>query len=91
MEENTHLGTHLCIMDDMHDFLTQDLIHWIPEDLAVNVLLQSLPPSYGNSVNEIVRRGEWISLQEAQDQLLDLEAERLDREFLLKKGIFDIH
>ena len=79
-------------MDDLRDFLMQDLIHWIPEDLAVNVLLQSLPPSYGDAVNEIVRRGEWISFQEAQDQLLDLEAERLDREFLLKKKvIFDIH
>ena len=41
-------------------------------------------------MNEIVRRGEWISFQEAQDQLLDLKAERLDREFLEKKGIFDI-
>ena len=42
-----------------------------------------------DTMNEIVRRGEWISFQEAQDQLLDLEVERLDREFLEKKGIFD--
>ena len=58
MEENSHLGTHLSIMDDLRDFLTQDLVHWIPEDLAVNVLLQSLPPSYGDFVDEFVRRGD---------------------------------
>ena len=91
MEDNSHLGTHLSIMDDLRDFLTQDLCHWIPEDLAVNVLLQSLPPSYEDAVSEIVRRGEWISFQEAHDQLLDLEAERLDREYLEKKGIYLIY
>ena len=91
MEENTHLGTHLCAMEDLRDFLTQSLIHWIPEDLAVNVLLQSLPPSYGDFVDEYVRQDGWCSFQEVQDQLLDLEAERLDREYLKKKGIYLIY
>ena len=58
MEENSHLGTHLSIMDDLRDFLTQDLVHWISEDLAVNVLLLSLPPRYGDFVDKFVRRGE---------------------------------
>ena len=59
MEENINVEAHLDRMEDIHEFLTEGLDHWIPTDHAISVLLRSLPPSYASFIHGFVRKGYW--------------------------------
>ena len=73
MEEKDQLRMHLWIMQDMYDFLTIDLQYWVVDEMAVNVLLQSLPAKYEDIVEGYVRRNERTCFNKVKDQLWDLE------------------
>src|ERR1044072_9525178 len=53
MEERTSLGDHLDRMHEMYLTLVEDYEYWTmnestTEEFAINTLLHSLPPSYGD-------------------------------------------
>ena len=90
LEENTDVGTHLDLMKDIYEFLTEGMDHWIPTDFAVNVLLRSLPPSYSNFVEGYVKAGAWASFHQVLSRIQDQKVESVAGEVIDEKGIFDI-
>ena len=73
MGEKDYLQMHLWIMQDLYDFLTIDLQYWVVDEMAVNVLLQSLSAKYEDIVEGYVRRNERTCFNKVKDQLWDLE------------------
>ena len=90
MEENTDVGTHLDLMEDIYDFLTEGLDYWIPSDQAVSMLLCSLPPSYSSFVDGFVREIYWASFHQVKRKIRDLEVDPVAGEVIEGQGIFDI-
>ena len=90
MEENTDVGTHLDLMNDIYEILTKGMDHWIPTDFVVNVLLRSLPPSYSNFVEGYVKAGAWASFHQVLGRIQDQKVESMASEVIDEKGIFDI-
>ena len=90
MEENTDVGTHLDLMKDIYEFLTEGMDHWIPTEFAVNVLLRSLPPSYSSFVDGFVKEGAWASFHQIREKIRLLEVEPVAGEVIEGQGIFDI-
>ena len=82
--------THLDLMKDIYEFLTEGMDHWIPTDFAVNVLLRSLPPSYSNFVDGYVKAGVWASFHQVLSRIRDQKVESVAGEVINEKGIFDI-
>src|SRR3954464_12491907 len=68
MEEHTSLDDQLDRMREMYLTLVEDYEYWTmnettTEEFAINTLLHSLPPSYGDYVHSYVGRGANMSLQ----------------------------
>src|ERR1043165_4749426 len=75
MEERTSLGDHLDKMHEMYLTLVEDYEYWkmnesTTEEFAINTLLHSLPPSYGDYVHGHVGSGANMSLQNFMTDLL---------------------
>ena len=90
MEENTDVGTHLDLMKDIDEFLTEGMDHWIPTEFVVNMLLHSLPPSYSSFVDGFVKEGAWASFHQIREKIRHLEVEPVAGEVIEGQGIFDI-
>ena len=91
MEENTFLGSHLRKMYDHHKYLTVDWDYWMADAFAIDVVLRSLPPSYGGVVSGYVVRGESFTFAEFMSQIRTIQVQPIAGEIIDGEGIFDIH
>ena len=97
MEERTSLGDHLDRMHEMYLTLVEDYEYWTmnestTEEFAINTLLHSLPPSYGDYVHSYVGRGANISLQNFMTDLLAADIAPIeDAEVVDGEGIYLIY
>src|ERR1043165_2640217 len=95
MEERTSLGD-LDMMHEMYLTLVEDYEYWTmnkstTEEFAINRLLHSLPPSYGDYVHSYVGRGADMSLQNFMTDLLAADIAPIeDAEVVDGEGIYDI-
>src|SRR3954470_8755280 len=97
MEERTSLGDHLDRMHEMYLNLVEDYEYWTmnestTEEFAINTLLHSLPPSYGDYVHSYVGRGANMSLQNFMTDLLAADVAPIeDAEVVDGEGIYLIY
>src|SRR3954469_21573383 len=97
MEERTSLGDHLDKMHEMYLTLVEDYEYWTinestTEEFAINTLLHSLPPSYGDYVHSYVGRGANMSLQNFMTDLLAADIAPIeDAEVVDGEGIYLIY
>ena len=97
MEERTSLGDHLDRMHEMYLTLVEDYAYWTmnkstTEEFAINTLLHSLPPSYGDYVHSYVGRGANMSLQNFMTDLLAADIAPIeDAEVVDGEGIYLIY
>ena len=97
MEERTSLGDHLDRMHEMYLTLVEDYEYWTmnestTEEFAINTLLHSLPPSYGDYVHGYVGSGANMSLQNFMTDLLAADIAPIeDAEVVDGEGIYLIY
>jgi gag-polypeptide of LTR copia-type len=97
MEERTSLGDHLDRMHEMYLTLVEDYEYWTmnestTEEFAINTLLHSLPPSYGDYVHSYVGSGANMSLQNFMTDLLAADIAPIeDAEVVDGEGIYLIY
>ena len=97
MEERTSLGDHLDMMHEMYLTLVEDYEYLTmnestTEEFAINTLLHSLPPSYGDYVHSYVGRGANMSLQNFMTDLLATDIAPIeDAEVVDGEGIYLIY
>src|SRR3954466_1053446 len=97
MEERTSLGDHLDRVHEMYLTLVEDYEYWTmnestTEEFAINTLLHSLPPSYGDYVHSYVGRGANMSLQNFMTDLLAADIAPIeDAEVVDGEGIYLIY
>ena len=58
MEEKTCLYQHLMRMHEIHRRLTYDWDYLMSDEMAINVVLHSLPLSYKSYIRDFVMKGE---------------------------------
>src|SRR3954463_10649170 len=97
MEECTSLDDHLDRMHEMYLTLVEDYEYWTMNEsttaeFAINTLLHSLPPSYGDHVHRYVGRGANMSLQNFMTDLLAADVAPIeDAEVVDGEGIYLIY
>jgi len=82
MEENTCLDSHLATMHGIHARLTGDLDYWMADELAIDGVLRSLPPSYKESVLGYVMRRDSLTFHEFLAELRTLKVEPIAGEVI---------
>ena len=90
MEENTCLESHLATMHRIHGCLTTDLDYWMTDEIAIDGVLSSLPPSYKDFVIGYVMRGESFTFHEFLARLRTVKVDPVAVEVIDGEGIFDI-
>ena len=91
MEENTCLESHLVTMQRIHGCLTRDLDYWMTDEIAIDGVMCSLPPSCKDFVISYIMRGESFTFHEFMAQLRTAKADQVAGEVIDGEGIFDIH
>jgi hypothetical protein len=82
MEENTSLGRHLARMQRIHERLTGDLGYWMTDELAIDGVLRSLPPSYHDHVIYYARRKQEYTFPDLMAELQTLKVEPVAGEII---------
>ena len=90
MEENTCLESHLATMHRIHGCLTTDSDYWMTDEIAIDGVLSSLPPSYKDFVIGYVMRGESFTFHEFLTRLRTVKVDPVAVEVIDGEGIFDI-
>jgi len=91
MEENTCLVSHLTNMHRIHRRLTDDLDYLMTDELAIDVVMLSLPPSYKEFIDSYVKIGDdQITFHQFMMQMRRLRVEPIAGEVIDGAGICDI-
>jgi hypothetical protein len=91
MEENTCFEIHLTSMHRIHTRLTDKMNYLVTDELAIDVVLQSLPPSYNEFIKSyLMTRHDEISFYQCIVQLRRLNVEPIAGEVVDPTGIFDM-
>jgi hypothetical protein len=91
MEENTCLVSHLMNMHRIRRNLIDDLDYLMTDELTIDVVMLSLPPSYKEFINTYVNTGDdQITFHQFIMQLRCLEVEPIVGEVIDDAGICDI-
>ena len=85
------MDSHLETMDEIHRHLTVDLDYEMTNNLAVQGVLRSLPPSYKDVVIGYIMQGDAITFRELLAELRTQKVEPIAGEIIDGAGIFDIH
>ena len=90
MEENTCLESHLATMHGIHGRLATDLDYWMTDEIAIDGVLSSPPPSYKDFVIGYVMQGELFTFHEFLARLRTMKVDPVAVEVIDGEGIFDI-
>jgi hypothetical protein len=82
MEEGGYLEEHFTKMDWYYNRMVEIMDDRFYENLPMNILLGSRPPSYKGAIKAILRELEFSSYREVKDQLGDLEVDPLGGELI---------
>jgi hypothetical protein len=90
MKKNTSIDCHLSNMHRIYRRLVDEFEYEITNDIGKDVLLQSVPPSYSETVEGYVMARNNDNFHQCIKQLRSLKVERAAEKFVEPKGICDI-
>jgi hypothetical protein len=90
LEENACLERHLANMHRIHANLVHVWGFHVTNKFAVDGVLHSLPPGYGDLVKEYVMEEKMFTFHGILAELRTLKVEPIAREVIDGEGIFDI-
>jgi hypothetical protein len=90
MEEHGDIKEHTATMYGYAQRLS-DLDYKLPDDLAVDGVLRSLPPSYKSFIQVYHKQEEYLTFSEMLTVLISIVVKLNDEEVVDGEGIYDIH
>jgi hypothetical protein len=90
MEKHTSVDLHLAKIHRIHRHLILELDHEIPDPIANDAVLSSLPPSYRSFLIEFVMGGELVTFHELVVRVRSLKVDCIQGKIVNPIGICDI-